>query len=143
MQRFKHVELARPDMPKNIKEYDEGQLEEDSLQQIKKLTNKTIPGIGHPSIKGEDPRVIGLLNSFKDIAKEKVNFYIEAENHLSANINIGGAMCALMLDAGIKKEYVLYFPLIGRLFGWCEIHSSIKKNFKKVVPSNIIINENN
>jgi citrate synthase len=105
--------------------------------------NHITPGMGHPSIKGLDPRVERLLSEFKDLAGEKTKFYIDLEKLIPVNINIGGIMCALMLDAGIKEEYILYFPLIGRLFGWCEIHHNTKKNFKKVVPSNKIIHEGN
>ncbi|MGI9358000.1 MAG: citrate/2-methylcitrate synthase [Paracoccaceae bacterium] len=102
-----------------------------------------VPGMGHPSIKGEDPRVKYLFNEFKDLAGEKVNFYLELEKLLKVKINIGGAMCSLMLDAGIKQEYILYFPLVGRLFGWCETFNKTKQKFNKVVPSNKIINEDN
>ena len=116
--------------------------ENNSSEQVykKKLL---VPGMGHPSIKGEDPRVRYLLEEFKDLAGEKVNFYLELESLLPVNINIGGAMCSLMLDAGIKQEYILYFPLVGRLFGWCETFIKTKQSFDKVVPSNKIINENN
>lgn len=102
-----------------------------------------IPGMGHPSIKGEDPRVKFLMNEFKDLSGRRVKFYLELEKKLPVHINIGGAMCALMLDAGIKQEYILYFPLIGRLFGWCETFIKTKQKFDKVVPSNKIINEDN
>lgn len=102
---------------------------------------QVIPGMGHPSIKGEDPRVKYLLSEFSDLAGDKVNFYIELEKTIPVYINIGGAMCSLMLDAGLPSKYIAYFPLIGRLFGWCEIYHKTKTNFPKVVPSQKLINE--
>lgn len=102
-----------------------------------------VPGMGHPSIKGLDPRVEYLFDEFSDLAGDKVNLYLQLDKLSPVHINIGGAMCSLMLDAGIKKEYILYFPLVGRLFGWCETFIKTKQSFNKVVPSNKIINENN
>ena len=98
-----------------------------------------IPGMGHPSIKEEDPRVIYLLDEFKDIAGEKVNFYLELQKLVPVHINIGGAMCALLLDAGLPSDHILYFPLIGRLFGWCEIYRKTKSQYPKVLPSNKLL----
>ena len=108
----------------------------------KLLDGRIIPGMGHPSIKGEDPRVKYLLNEFSDLAQHRVDFYLQAEQALPVHINIGGAMCSLMLDSGLPNKYIAYFPLIGRLFGWCEIYHETKTNFPKVVPSHKIIHEN-
>jgi hypothetical protein len=108
------------------------------------LSKRIIPGIGHPSIKGEDPRVEFLLSEFKDVQAERVAFYLKAENKLNPlRMNIGGAMCALMLDAGISKEYIQFFPLMGRIYGWCKTYQKITKEFPKVRPSEIIVNESN
>lgn len=100
-----------------------------------------IPGIGHPSIKGEDPRVKYLLEEFSDLAGNKVKFYKKVEKLLPVHINIGGAMCSLLLDAGVNKNFVSYFPLIGRMFGWNKTHVYISTNYPKVKPSAQIINE--
>ena len=119
-------------------------LEDSYNRPIENFRDKVIPGMGHPSIKGEDPRVEFLFSQFNDIKGSRVKFYEELEEKVApVNINIGGAMCALMLDAGIKQEYILYFPLVGRLFGWCETFNKTKQKFNKVVPSNKIINEDN
>jgi|TARA_B110000495_G_scaffold117712_1_gene102178 citrate synthase len=119
-------------------------LERSHKNPVESLRGEIIPGMGHPSIKGSDPRVEFLLTEFSDISGKRVEFYQNLDKKITpVNINIGGAMCALMLDAGIKQEYILYFPLIGRLFGWCETYIKTNKNFKKVVPSHKIINENN
>lgn len=108
------------------------------------LNNRIIPGIGHPSIKGIDPRVERLFSEFKDVQGERVGFYLKAESKLNPlRINIGGAMCSLMLDAGLNKDYIQFFPLMGRLFGWCKTYKKIQDNFPKVTPSNLIINESN
>lgn len=107
------------------------------------IARNIVPGIGHPSIKGEDPRVNFLFSEFQDVAGDRVAFYLELQEILSPlKINIGGAMCSLMLDAGINREYISYFPLVGRIFGWSKIYRSINNKHNKVRPSNLIINEN-
>jgi citrate synthase len=98
------------------------------------------PGFGHPSIKGEDSRVRFLIDEFNDLAGERTRFLLNLEGLLSSKsrpvkMNIGGAISCLLLDAGIPKEYVLYFPLIGRLFGWLKIFNATKNNFSNVKPS--------
>ena len=117
-------------------------LDSEPLNNLQQYTNGTIiPGMGHPSIKGRDPRVQYLLKEFSDIAGDRVAFYTTMENILPVYINIGGAMCSLMLDAGINKNYVSYFPLIGRMFGWNKTHTYIASNHPKVKPSGQIIHE--
>lgn len=97
--------------------------------------NKIIPGFGHPSIKGEDKRVKFLLEEFDDLCGPRVNFCKYIEVRLPVKMNIGSAIAALLLDNDIKKEYVLFFPLVGRMFGWNKIYNSVKSNFPKVIPS--------
>lgn len=119
-------------------------IEDNYKKPTEDFRGEVIPGMGHPSIKSVDPRVEFLFSQFNDIKGPRVKFYEELDERVTpVNINIGGAMCALMLDAGIKQEYILYFPLVGRLFGWCETFIKTKKRFNKVVPSNKIINESN
>jgi len=98
-----------------------------------------LPGFGHPSIKGEDERVRFLMSSFRDMFGPRTEFLIDLEELVPVNMNIGGAMSCLLLDAGIPKEYILYFPLIGRLFGWLKIFNQTNQNFDKVIPANLFI----
>lgn len=108
------------------------------------IARNIVPGIGHPSIKGEDPRVKFLFEEFQDIAGERVSFYLKLQEVLSPlKINIGGAMCSLMLDAGINGEYISFFPLAGRIFGWSKIYRSINNRYSKVKPAEKIVNDNN
>ena len=117
-------------------------LEDNDLSDTKMYAkNYIVPGMGHPSIKGDDPRVQRLLNDFGDIAGRRVSFYLRLEKILPVKVNIGGIMCALLLDSGICKENVLFFPLIGRIFGWTQIYWATKKSSNKVLPSHKLINE--
>lgn len=105
---------------------------------------KRFPGFGHPSIKGEDDRVKFLITNFKDMAGERTRFFLALERMLTersrpAMMNIGGAIACLLLDAGIPKESILYFPLMGRLFGWLKIFNKTNKNFEKVMPANLFV----
>tara|TARA_B100000676_G_C17782873_1_gene682867 strand:- start:144 stop:770 length:627 start_codon:yes stop_codon:yes gene_type:complete len=102
---------------------------------------RRIPGFGHPSIKGTDKRVKDLLSSFSDIQGPRTEFLIDLEKLLPVKINIGGAMASLLLDGGIPKEYILYFPLIGRIFGWLKLFNKTNERFNKVVPSNLFIEQ--
>ncbi len=100
-----------------------------------------LPGFGHPSIKGQDERVWFLMSSFRDMFGPRTEFFIRLEKLVPVNMNIGGAMSCLLLDAGIPKEYILYFPLIGRLFGWIKIFNKTNQDFDKVVPANLFIEQ--
>tara|TARA_A100001037_G_C15097431_1_gene612224 strand:+ start:143 stop:769 length:627 start_codon:yes stop_codon:yes gene_type:complete len=102
---------------------------------------KRIPGFGHPSIKGEDKRVTFLMNEFRDIFGPRTDFFLNLERLVPVRMNIGGAMSCLLLDAGIPKECILYFPLMGRLFGWLKIFNETNKKFNKVIPSNLFIEQ--
>ena len=76
-------------------------LEFNNLSNLEQYQSGTIvPGMGHPSIKGEDPRVKKLINDFGDILGVRSNFYIQLEKKLPVKINIGGIMCALRHDSG-------------------------------------------
>jgi citrate synthase len=107
---------------------------------------KKIPGFGHPSIKGEDDRVRFLISQFSDMAGERTRFLLNLERLLGARpnpvrMNIGGAMSCLLLDSGIPEDCILYFPLVGRLFGWLKIFNQTNEHFKKVVPSNLFVEQ--
>jgi citrate synthase len=107
---------------------------------------RKLPGFGHPSIKGEDERVRFLMNSFRDLSGPRTRFFLTLERLLGArknsvHMNIGGAMSCLLLDVGIPKECVLYFPLVGRMFGWLKIFNETNSNFDKVTPSNIFVEQ--
>jgi citrate synthase len=98
-----------------------------------------VPGFGHPSIKGIDPRVEYLVTSFPDLIRERTTFCLELEEILPVHMNIGCAMSALLLDAGVPKDYISYFPMVGRLFGWLKIFNTTKNNFNNVVPSRVLL----
>ncbi|MAR66761.1 MAG: hypothetical protein CL833_05865 [Crocinitomicaceae bacterium] len=97
--------------------------------------NKKIPGFGHPSIKGEDDRVLYLIKNFADLIDNHTNFCIQLQEHMPVPMNIGCAIAALSLDNGIKPADCLFLPLIGRMFGWLKLYNKTQEKFDKVVPS--------
>tara|TARA_B100000212_G_scaffold341984_1_gene327006 strand:- start:24395 stop:25009 length:615 start_codon:yes stop_codon:yes gene_type:complete len=98
-----------------------------------------VPGFGHPSIKNKDPRVEFLLTEFIDLHGPRTSFCLYLDQSLPVELNIGCAIACLLLDSGIPKDSILYFPLVGRLFGWLKIFKETNQNFKKVVPSNKLL----
>jgi len=100
---------------------------------------KKVPGFGHPSIKGEDPRVNLLLSEFEDMHGPRTSFCLYLNAHLPVEMNIGCAISCLLLDASLPADSILYFPLVGRMFGWLKIFRDTNKKFKKVVPSNKLL----
>lgn len=97
--------------------------------------NTKIPGFGHPSIKGEDDRVLYLIKNFVNLIGDHTNFCIKLEQHMPVPMNIGCAIAALSLDNGIDPENCLFLPLMGRMFGWLKLYNKTQKKFNKVVPS--------
>lgn len=104
-------------------------------QVILENQNKKIPGFGHPSIKGEDDRVLYLIKNFADLIDNHTNFCIQLQEHMPVPMNIGCAIASLSLDNGIDAENCLFLPLIGRMFGWLKLYNKTHKKFNKVVPS--------
>jgi citrate synthase len=100
-----------------------------------KNKNLKIPGFGHPSIKGEDDRVIKLKNNFKDLYGDRTRFCIQLERHMPVPMNIGCIIASLSLDNGIKANNCIYLPLMGRMLGWLKLYNKTKTRFNKVVPS--------
>ena len=49
-------------------------LEDSHKRPIENFRDKVIPGMGHPSIKGEDPRVEFLFSQFNDVKGSRVKF---------------------------------------------------------------------
>lgn len=98
-----------------------------------------IPGFGHPSIRSGDPRVKFLMRSFPDLIRERMRFCLELEEILPVHMNVGCVMSALLLDVGVPRDYISYFPMVGRLFGWLKIFNTTKNNFNKVVPSQVLL----
>lgn len=110
---------------------------------ISKFKKRKIPGFGHPSIKGEDQRVLYLKNEFKDLINLHSKFCISLEEVMPVPMNIGCIIACLSLDNGIQPNNCLFLPLLGRMLGWLKIHNNTKNNFPKVVPSfNSVYNEN-
>jgi citrate synthase len=113
-------------------------------QVISENKNKKIPGFGHPSIKGEDDRVLFLMKNFADLLHSHTNFCLRLQNHMPVPMNIGCAIAALSLDNGIEPENCLFLPLMGRMFGWLKLYNKTHQKFNKVVPSFVNIqNEHN
>lgn len=110
---------------------------------INNFKNKKIPGFGHPSIKGEDPRVTYLFNKFRDLQGKHTLFATQLESRLPVSMNIGCIIASLSLDNGIEAKNCLFLPLLGRSFGWLKLYNKTKDKFNKVVPSfENIVNEN-
>lgn len=97
--------------------------------------NVKIPGFGHPSIKGEDDRVLYLIKNFVNLIGDHTNFCIKLEQHMPVPMNIGCIIASLSLDNGIAPENCLFLPLMGRMFGWLKLYNKTQKKFNKVVPS--------
>ena len=96
---------------------------------------KKILGFGHPSIKGEDPRVMFLKDKFKHLFADHTIFCIKLEKQLPVPMNIGCIIASLSLDNGIKAKNCLFLPLLGRILGWLKIYNKTQDKFHKVVPS--------
>jgi citrate synthase len=106
-----------------------------ATQVILENKNKKIPGFGHPSIKGEDYRVLYLIKNFPDLIDNHTNFCIELQQYIPVPMNIGCAIAALSLDNGIDPHNCLFLPLMGRMFGWLQLYNKTQEKFTKVVPS--------
>jgi citrate synthase len=104
-------------------------------QVILENKNKKIPGFGHPSIKGEDNRVLFLIKNFADLMDNHTNFCIHLQEYMPVPMNIGCAIAALSLDNGIDPQNCLFLPLMGRMFGWLKLYNKTHQKFNKVVPS--------
>lgn len=102
-----------------------------------KLRAEKIPGFGHPSIKGEDKRVIELISRAKDLDVEtpRLSFMLVLGKQIEPELNIGGAVAAVLMDLGLPRESAIYFPLVSRIFGWLKIYNKIKKNNKPLMSA--------
>jgi citrate synthase len=102
-----------------------------------KLQAKKIPGFGHPSIKGEDDRVIELISRSKklDIETKRLTFMLVLGKKIEPELNIGGAVAAILMDLGLPRESAIYFPLVSRIFGWLKIYNKIRKINKPLMSS--------
>ncbi len=107
----------------------------DAAQVFIENSSNKIPGFGHPSIKGIDPRVTYLLKNFTHLKRDHTNFCIKLEQYVPVPMNIGCAIAALSLDNGIDPSNCLFLPLMGRMFGWLKLYNKTKNKFNKVVPS--------
>ena len=110
-------------------------------QVLAENSGRKIPGFGHPSIKGEDDRVLYLITNFADLISNHTNFCIKLQEYMPVPMNIGCAIAALSLDNGIKSSDCLFLPLLGRSFGWLKLYNKTKNKFDKVVPSFISIQD--
>lgn len=100
-----------------------------------------IPGLGHPSIKGEDDRVLKIIENAGKIKVDgdRLSFMVILGKQVDANLNIGGAAAAALLDLGFDSDSVIYFPLIARTLGWLKIHKKIKAEKDPLLPSDLFI----
>lgn len=94
-----------------------------------------ILGFGHPSIKGQDERVINLKKNFKHLFADHTNFCLRLEDRMPVPMNIGCIIASLSLDNGISAKNCLFLPLLGRMLGWLKLYNKTQKKFNKVVPS--------
>ena len=97
--------------------------------------DKKILGFGHPSIKGQDERVLSLKGNFKHLFSDHTNFCLRMENRIPVPMNIGCIIASLSLDNGISAKNCLFLPLLGRMLGWLKLYNKTQKKFNKVVPS--------
>jgi citrate synthase len=87
---------------------------------------RRIPGLGHPTYRGEDPRAVVL----KQIAQETGYFgahgelfeaiwaeFGEVTGKRSLCLNVDGRMASIMLDMGLDADQMLGFALISVLPG--------------------------
>ena len=112
----------------------------DVSKQFKKKGLK-LPGFGHPSIKGEDDRVLKIVEMSKKLKTEnnKLSFMVILGKHIDANLNIGGAASAALLDVGFDSNGAIYFPLMARMFGWLKIYRELDKQKDPLLPSDVFI----
>lgn len=94
-----------------------------------------ILGFGHPSIKGQDKRVISLKKNFKHLFADHTNFCLRLEERMPVPMNIGCIIASLSLDNGIVAKNCLFLPLLGRMLGWLKLYNKTQGKFNKVVPS--------
>ncbi len=107
----------------------------DISELLSENNGKKIPGFGHPSIKGEDPRVLHLKCKFKHLFGDHMKFSVLLEESMPVPMNIGCVIASLSLDNGIESKNCLFLPLLGRSFGWLKLYNKTKNKFSKVVPS--------
>ncbi len=110
---------------------------------FKEFKNKglKLPGFGHPSIKGEDDRVLKVIEMAKKLKSNnsKLSFMVILGRQVDADLNIGGAATAALLDMGFDKNGVIYFPLMARMFGWLKIYQELDKEKDPLLPSDVFI----
>lgn len=97
--------------------------------------DKKILGFGHPSIKGQDKRVLSLKSNFKHLFSDHTNFCLRLESSMPVPMNIGCIIASLSLDNGISAKNCLFLPLLGRMLGWLKLYNKTQNKFNKVVPS--------
>ena len=107
----------------------------DISQVLSENIDKKILGFGHPSIKGQDERVLSLKGNFKHLFSDHTNFCLRMENRMPVPMNIGCIIASLSLDNGISAKNCLFLPLLGRMLGWLKLYNKTQKKFNKVVPS--------
>ena len=107
----------------------------DISQVLSENVDKKILGFGHPSIKGQDERVLSLKRNFKHLFSDHTNFCLRIENRIPVPMNIGCIIASLSLDNGISAKNCLFLPLLGRMLGWLKLYNKTQKKFNKVVPS--------
>ena len=100
-----------------------------------------IPGLGHPSIKGEDDRVLKIIEDAGKIKAngDRLSFMVILGKQVDANLNIGGATAGALLDLGFNSDSVIYFPLMARMLGWLKIHRAINAEKEALLPSDLFI----
>lgn len=107
----------------------------DISQVLSENVDKKILGFGHPSIKGQDERVLSLKSNFKHLFSDHTNFCLRIEKRIPVPMNIGCIIASLSLDNGISAKNCLFLPLLGRMLGWLKLYNKTQKKFNKVVPS--------
>lgn len=109
-----------------------------------RLRAEKIPGFGHPSIKGEDKRVMELMKRAKklDVETPRLSFMFVLGKQIEPELNIGGAVAAVLMDLGLPRESAIYFPLVSRMFGWLKIYNKIKKNNKPLMSAHNFLEKN-
>jgi len=111
------------------------------VAETSRIKGKKIPGFGHPSIKGEDERVLKIISLAKELKFDcpRLLFVEQLSLELKPYLNVGGATSAALLDLGFNRDNVVYFPIISRMFGWLKIYLALDKQKDSLLPSDIFI----